>query len=423
VFRKLVSFDEAKRIISNNVKTEPLGLEEVRLLDACGRVLGVDAVSGLNVPPFDRSAVDGYAVVAEQTFEADESKPVTLQICGCVNIGELPLVCVEPCTAAEIVTGAPIPDGADAVVMVEDTEKKDGVVQIFSTVARGENVMRAGSDIKSGSRVLLKGTLLGAREIGVLAAIGLAKVRVYIQPRVAVLSTGGEVAEPGEKLAVGKIYDINAYSLCAAVLECGGNPVYLGVVPDDRAKLESSLRRGLSIADVVVTSGGVSVGPKDVMPQTVDSLGPPGVVVSGVAIKPGKPVTVAVVGGKPVFCFPGHPTSALLVFHLLARPIIGDLAGRRVGENPVVSAVAGVRLFPARGRRTFVMVKLKKNESRKLVATPLETGQSGAITTLANSDGFVEIDENQQFVDAGEEINVHLFKNACWANHFHKCIA
>lgn len=409
IFRKLVSFDEAKRIISENVETMPLGVEEVGFLDAVGRVLGTDVVSVLDVPQFDRSTVDGYAVVAEQTFEANENKPISLQICGSANIGEMPTVRVERCTSAEIVTGAPIPEGADAVVMVEDTEEKDGIVQIFSAAAKGENIMRAGSDIKKGVKILSKGVVLGAREIGVLAAIGLARVKVYVQPRVAVLSTGGEVTEPGEKLVDGRIYDINAYSLCAAVAECGGKPAYLGVIPDDKARLEAALRKGLEMADVVVTSGGVSVGPKDIMPQTVDSLGKPGVILSGVAIKPGKPVTVAVVKGKPLFCFPGNPASALLVFHLLAREIISKLAGRKAEERPFAQALAGARIFPAKGRRTFVMVKLKKNQNGRTVAQPVETGQSGAITTLANADGFIEIEEDQQFINAGDRVHVRLF--------------
>jgi molybdenum cofactor synthesis domain-containing protein len=240
----------------------------------------------------------------------------------------------------------------------------------------------------------------------------MAKAKVFLIPRAAVLSTGAEVTEPGKKLPPGKIFDINAYSLSAAVLESGGKPVYLGVVPDDKAKLREALEQALAGADVVVTSGGVSVGPKDITPQTIDALGKPGVIFSGVAVKPGKPTTAALIGAKPVFALPGHPTSALLMFHLLVRPVIQRLSGRVAAEVVTVKALAGARMFSAKGRRTFVAVRLKKDKPKGLVAEPVETGASGAITTLAKADGYLEIPENQQFIDKDEEVAVVLLKSA-----------
>jgi molybdenum cofactor synthesis domain-containing protein len=295
--------------------------------------------------------------------------------------------------------------------MVENTERKDNHLYVYGAVVKGENIMKAGADIKKGEKVLKTGQLLGSREIGVLAAIGTAKAKVYAVPRVAVLSTGAEITEPGRRLPPGKIYDINAYSLSAAVLESGGKPVYLGVFPDDMTELQKALKQALASADIVVTSGGVSVGPKDVMPQTLDSLGKPGVIVCGIAIKPGKPTTVALIDKKLVFSLPGHPASALLVFHLLAHPIIQRTAGRKAEKNLQVKAFMDMRMFPAKGRRTFITVRLKRDKSNRLVAEPVPTGLSGAITTLAKADGFVEIGENQQFIDANEEVTVHLFKS------------
>jgi len=410
MFRKLLTLDEAKQVIKQHFKPKPLSIEEIPLLEAYNRVLAEDVTATLNIPPFSRSTVDGYAVKAEDTFGAEENKPIKLKICGTVNAGELPKTSVAHGEAAEIVTGAPIPEGADAAVMVEYTERKDDELYVYSAVAKDENVMEAGADIGKGETVLKAGRLLGSREIGVLAALGMANVKVYAIPRVAVLSTGAEVMELGEKLPPGKIYDINAYSLSTAVLESGGKPVYLGVFQDDRVQLQKALKQALSSADMVITSGGVSVGPKDVMPQTLDSLGKPGVVVCGIAIKPGKPTTVALIDGKLVFSLPGHPTSALLVFHLLARPIIRFMAGRRAEKTLKAKALATMRMFPAKGRRTFIMVKLKRDESNRLVAEPVPMGLSGAITTLAKADGFVEIAEDQQFIDAGEEVTVQLFK-------------
>jgi molybdenum cofactor synthesis domain-containing protein len=412
MFRRLMSFDEAKHAINQHIKPKPLGTEEVPLLEAHNRVLSQDVTSDLDIPPFSRSTVDGYAVKAEDTYGAEENTPAKLKVCGTVNVGEPPQISVAKGEAAEIVTGAPIPDGADASVMVENTQRNGAELLVYRAVTKSENVMKKGSDIKKGETALKAGTVLGSSEIGALAALGATKAKVYKVPVVAVLSTGGEVTEPGGKLPPGKIYDINAYSLSAAVLEAGGKPVYMGVVPDDKEQLRKALEHALASADAVITSGGVSVGPHDLTPKTVDSLGEPGLIVCGVAVKPGKPTTVGLVGRKPVFSMPGHPTSALLLFHLLVRPVIQGFAGRPVREIAVVKAVAGERMFSAKGRRTFVMVKLKRADSGGLVAEPVETGASGAITTLAKADGFVEVPADEQFIDAGEEVAVSLLKSA-----------
>jgi len=410
LFRKLLTLEEARRAIRRNFKAKPLEIEQVPLVDICGRVLAEDVASGLDIPPFSRSTVDGYAVRAEDTFGADENKAAKLGFCGNVNIGELPKVTVKRGEAAEIVTGAPLPEGSDAVIMIEDTERKGDEIHVYTAIAKGENVLKTGGDIRKGELVLKAGQVLGSREIGALAAVGLAEVNVYRVPRVAVLSTGAEISEPGEMLHSGKIYDINAYSLSAAVTEAGGKPAYLGVFQDDPTGVTKVLRHALLSADIVITSGGVSVGPTDVTPKAVASLGKPGIVVCGIAVKPGKPTTVAVVDGKLVFALPGHPASALLLFYLLARPLIAGLAGRREAKPLRVRASAGMRMFPAKGRRTFVMVSLEHARPGRLVADPVPTGASGAITTLLKADGYLEIAENKQFIDAGEEVEVTLFE-------------
>ena len=412
MFRKLMTFDEAQRAIQTQFKPVFLGEEEAVLLEAYNRVLNEDIVSTLDIPPFNRSTVDGYAVKADDTVGADENQPATLQVSGIVNIGEQPNVILTKGGAVEIVTGAPIPEGADAVVMIEDTEREGDELHIFSPATTQENVMKKGSDIKRDATVFKKGQVLGSSEIGVLAALGLSKVKVLKTPIVAVLSTGGEITEPGKALPVGKIYDINSYSLCVAVIESGAKPVYFGVIPDDKAALSKAMQTALASADMLITSGGVSVGPRDYTPQIVDSLGKPGVVVYGIAVKPGKPTTVGFVGDKPIFSLPGHPTSALLIFYLLARPLIQRLGGRPVIGMKMIRALAGSRMFSAKGRRTFIMVKLEFDKECRLIAEPVESGASGAITTLAKADGFVEIPENEQFVDVNQEVAVVLFRNA-----------
>jgi molybdenum cofactor synthesis domain-containing protein len=411
MFRKLITFEEAKKAIEQTLKPQPLGKEEVNLLNAFNRVLAEDATSDLDIPPFSRSTVDGFAVKSSDSFGASENKPIRLKIRGVVNIGEPPNFFVSKGEAAEIVTGAPIPKGADSVVMVEHTELEDNGLLVFSSVTPDENVQKKGSDIKKGEKILKQGKILGSREIGVLAAFGRAKIAVFLVPRVSVLSTGDEITEPGNPLKDGKIYDINAYTLSNAVKECGGTPIYAGVVHDEKGELQAALKHALEIADLVLTSGGVSVGPKDIIPQTVDSLGKPGVFISGIAVKPGKPATVALIGHTPVFSFPGHPTSALMIFNLLARPIIQVMAGKSAQEVPKTKAIATSRMFSAKGRRTFVTVTLKMDEETKLLsAEPVGTGASGAITTLAKADGFVAIPENTQFIDSGEEVTVFLLK-------------
>ncbi len=409
MFRKLVSFDEAKQILRQNLSPKPLGAERVSLSKAQGRVLAQPVVAPINIPPFSRSIVDGYAVKAADTFGASEEKPVSLGFCGQVAVGESPSVVVEKGLAAEIVTGAPLPEGADSVVMVEYTNRQGDNVLIHRPVSTGENMMAAGSDIRKGEMVLRKSRVLASREIGVLAAIGLTEVTVYKRPKVAIISTGAEVVEPGKTLPPGKIYDINAHALSAAVLESGGEPINLGIIPDKRDRLEKAFGKALASADTVITSGGVSVGPKDLTPQIVDTLGKPGVIISGIAVKPGKPTTIAVVDGKPVFSLPGHPTSSLFMFTVFVRPILLKLAGRTEETVPKLRAVTATKMFPARGRRTFIMVNLTYDKTGTLLATPVPTGLSGAITTLAKAEGFVEISEKQQFIDAGTEIDVYLF--------------
>jgi putative molybdopterin biosynthesis protein len=410
MFRRLMTFDEAKKVVAEQLKPTTLGAEEIPLLDAYNRVLKENAVSTLDIPPFNRSTVDGFAVKAEDTYGAEENQPAKLTVRGTVNIGEPPKIRLVKGEAAEIVTGAPLPEGADAVVMVEDTDREAAELCVYRAVTKDGNVMKRGTDVQKGETALKAGQVLGASEIGVLAALGLTKAKVFKVPVVAVLSTGGEVTEPGKRLLAGKIYDINAYSLSTAVRESGGNPVYIGVVPDDKAALRKALEYALASADMVLTSGGVSVGPHDLTPQIVDSLGKPGVLVSGIAVKPGKPTTIALIGKKPVFALPGHPTSALLIFHLFARPVIQLMSGKPDVEAKTVKALAAKRMFQAKGRRTFVMVKLKCAKSGRVVAEPVETGASGAITTLAKADGFVEIPADQQFVDADEEVTVGLLK-------------
>jgi len=410
LFRRLVSVDEAQSILAKSYVPKPVGTEVVSLSGAYNRVLAEAVVSPYDIPPFDRSTVDGYAVKAADTFGAEENRPVTLRLVGKVSVGEAAKVMVQRGTLVEIVTGAPVPGGADAVVMVEYTELGGKSVLVREAVSAGENVMKAGADIRRGETVLKQGAVLSPHEIGVLAAIGSARVRVYKRPRVAIFSTGAEVVDPGKPLTPGKIFDINAHTLSAAVADCGCEPLNMGVVQDEVKQMKAALQRALRTADVVITSGGVSVGPTDIIPKVLNALGKPGVIVHGVAVRPGKPTTIAVVNQKPVFSLPGHPASSLLIFHLFVRSVLLQMGGREEVEPITVKATVSERLFPSRGRRTYVTVTLKKNRTGGLVASPVPVGLSGAITTLAKADGFTVIHESQQFIEKGTVVEVELFK-------------
>ncbi len=413
MFRKLLNLGEAKERIDKMISPEPLGIENVPLPKAFGRVLAEDIVSPTNVPPFHRSTVDGYAVKAEDTFGAEENAPIELTLVGRVEVGAISKLVLKEVDTLEIVTGAPVPNGADAIVMVENTAEKNDKILIYRPVAKNENIMKKGSDICKNEVVLKRGTALHSRELGVMAALGFAEAKVFAHPKVAIISTGAEIVELGKPLPPGKIYDINTYTLTAAVLENGGEPIGFGIVQDDNVKLlKATLRKAIAAADIVLTSGGVSVGPKDVVPKIMNELGKPGVIIHGLAVKPGKPVAVALINNKPVFSLPGHPTSSLLMFHLLARPVLLKMGGKVEEPLTTVKAFTTQKLFSARGRHTFITVTLTSDQKGQWLASPVPTGQSGAITTLAKADGYVKLKETQQFMEAGRKVTVFLFKTS-----------
>nr|MDO8044885.1 molybdopterin biosynthesis protein [Candidatus Baldrarchaeota archaeon] len=409
IFKTLVTIEEAIKKLYEHFEPKPLGFEEIPLFDAFGRVLAEDVYSEVDVPPFDRAAMDGYAVKAADTFGAREDKPVKLKIIGKVKVGFKPEIHVNRGEAAEIGTGAPMPSGANAVVMVEYTEEENGYVKIFKPVVPSENIQPAGSDIMVGELVLREGQLLTSREIGVLAAIGKISVKVYRKPKVAVISTGDEIVKSGEKLPYGKIYDINGHSIFSAVKECGGEPIFIGIARDDVREIIDMIREGFEKADIVITSGSTSAGVKDVLYQIVDQLGEPGVIVHGIKIKPGKPTVIAVVDNKPLFGLPGYPTSALTIFRLIVAPVIRKMAGLPpVVQEDTVSAILKTRIYAPPGRKYLVSVSLAKDKDGNLVAVPTPGG-SGTITNLANADGYFEIPEDVEFVDEGERVQVKLF--------------
>ncbi|HIP58304.1 MAG TPA: molybdopterin biosynthesis protein [Archaeoglobus profundus] len=404
IFRELISLDEAKKRLFSAVKVIQK-VEEIPLTEAYGRILAEDYYSEVDIPPFDRATMDGYAVKAEDTFGAEEDNPVELKVIGKVEAGEVPNMEVRKGTAVEISTGAVIPKGANAVVMVEYTSRKNDSILIYKPVPPGANIMSAGSDIRAGELLVRKGTKLTAREIGVLASAGFDKVKVITKPKIAVVSTGNELKSPGEKLEFGKIYDVNTYTICAGIIENGGEPIPLGIARDDESEIRSMILRGLELADMVILSGGTSAGVGDKIYRILGELGE--ILAHGIAVKPGKPTVLAIVDDKPVIGLPGYPTSALMIFELIVAPLIRLMAGLQKEEYKSIKARIPIRYISAMGRREFLPVNIVKSEGG-FVAYPF-VDYSGAISTLAEADGFVEIPENKFILEENEEVEVRLF--------------
>ncbi|WNC16491.1 gephyrin-like molybdotransferase Glp [Brevibacillus brevis] len=383
---------------------------ELSLPNALDLVLAEDVVSDEQVPHFARSTVDGYAVRARDTFGASDSLPAFLDVTGKIEMGKEASSYLKEGQAQSIPTGGMLPDGADSVVMIEHVEEVDDLINVYRQVAPGENVIRAGDDVQTGELVIEAGKRLRPQDLGVLSAIGKTKVRVYPSPIVAILSTGDEIVPADRKvLAPGEIRDINSITIAAAARQCGAEVIDGGIVPDDYPLFVQRAKELYDRADLLLLSGGSSVGTRDYTEQVMQSLGEPGVLVHGVSIKPGKPTIIAKAGGKPVMGLPGHPASAMIIFHLFVAPLIRRLQGEspspydrrlpaRISRN-VASAV---------GRSDYIRVKLEEREDG-LWATPV-FGKSGLISTLVKSDGMVEISANKEGILEGEVVQVHLFR-------------
>ncbi|WP_202319938.1 molybdopterin biosynthesis protein [Archaeoglobus neptunius] len=406
VFREIVTIDEAISRLYSHFKPERK-VEHLPIQKAVGRIIAEDVYSQTDVPPFDRATMDGYAVRAEDTFEAEEDNPVSLRVVGTIEAGIKPDVEIKEGEAAEIATGAMMPAGANAVVMVEYTRKRGDSIEVFRPVSPGENVMFAGSDVMAGELIVRAGTRLTHREIGVMAACGLKEVAVYGKPKVAIISTGNELTNPGENLEDAKIYDVNSYSIAAAVVENGGEAVLMGIVRDREEEMREIVEKALREADIVITSGSTSAGAGDVMYRILDRW-EPGVLAHGIAIKPGKPAIIAIANGKPVFGLPGYPTSALTIFEVVVAPLLREMAGIADNSGKTIRARLAVKVFSAEGRREYLPVNVVRG-SAGYSAYPVSGSYSGAVTAFAFTDGFVEVPENVVMLDEEEEVDVRLY--------------
>jgi putative molybdopterin biosynthesis protein len=398
-FRELTSVEDARDLVES-IKVQPQ-ITVLPIEEAAGRIIAEDMLSGLDVPAFNRSVKDGYAVRAKDTYQASEPEPIELKVTGSIPAGCEDSFFVDDGEAVEISTGSPIPDGADAVVMVESTKQTGDSLLIYQPVHINENIMRAGTDIMKGERILRKNTRIGSREIGVLASIGMDKVPVK-ELVVGIISTGSELIRPGEELGTSKIYDANSYAISAGIEECGATPRIYGIVRDDEKLMEESLDRAIAECDIVLTSGSTSAGAGDIMYMIIEEKGE--TLTHGIAIKPGKPVVIGMINNVPTIGLPGNPTSALSIFNEFVAPIIYNSLGVKPSFKTKVTAIMGTGIRSG-GREELFPVGVVRGKVYPADKT------SGAITTLSDADGIIEIRAHTEYIEPGSEVEVTMFGN------------
>lgn len=400
-FQKLTSTEEALRKWFKVLQIEKPKAVAVPLSAALNRILAEEIVAEEDLPRFDRSAVDGYALSSRWTPTASQFKPV------CIKLTEANSTLAGE--AKQVWTGNPIPEGADAVVMIENTQKLEEEIEVWIPLAPGENVVRKGEDVKKRETIAKAGTRLNPYHLGLLAALGKSHVKVAEKPRIAILATGNELAPEGTKPAENQIYDSNRTMFAAMCSEFGAEPVDLGIAKDNLEEIADKIKLGLNTADVILTTGGTSVGGFDLVPDAVNKVGKPGVVVHGVALRPGMPTALAALNGKPAMVLSGNPVAAIVGFEVFARPLICRMLGMDYEEpRQLVKATLTRRVSATLGRKTFVRVRAfaKNNE---VFAEPVSARGSGAISTMTRGNGFVIVPEDREGVAENEVVLVRLF--------------
>jgi len=398
-FGTLLPFEEAERIMDTNI--EPITRVETISIDGClNRVLAEAIIATRSTPPFDRAAMDGYALKARDTFGVSRQNPRMLDVVDVLYAGARPQRRLARGESIQIATGARMPQGADAVVMVEDVSLEDDRIKVFKSVYPKANLALKGEDIKKGELVLKEGFVLNPAKIGVLASQGISRVRVYEKPKIAVIPTGEEIGEVGKRLRQGQIYDINSYTVSAVVEENGCAPIKFGIVGDNPQEIKATIKEALE-ADLVVFSGGSSVGEKDLLFGILKEMGE--VLFHGIQIKPGKPTLFALVSGKPVLGMPGYPASCLLNAYLLLLPALRKMARLLPKRRVTVAARLGERVPGSLGRRQFLPVRLEADTAMPIFK------ESGAITGTATADGYIVIAENTDILEKSEPVTVTLF--------------
>lgn len=400
-FQKLTLVDNALKTWLEPLQVKKCGETTIPLGKALNRILAIDIFAEEHLPRFDKSAVDGYAVRAEETIGASQFKPIIFHLTREKEVNSK--------QAREIWTGSPLPKGANAVIMIENTKRNNEELQVMSQLAIGGNVAKRGEDVKKGEKILKVGTRLKAHHLALLAALGTSEIKVAEKPRIGILATGNELAEVGSKPLENQIFDSNRIMLSALCRELGAEPIDLGIAKDDPDEIAEKLRRGLKNCDAIITSGGTSVGERDLVPDVVNSLGKPGVIIHGIALRPAMPTALAVLGRKPLMILSGNPVAATVGFEAFARPLICKMLGMKKEEpRPMAKAIMTRKVASTLGRRTFVRVRVTRNIDQ-FFAEPISARGSGAISTMTRGNGFVIVPENREGVAEGETVTVSFF--------------
>lgn len=408
-FEKLTPVDEALNIFFKKLQPKRLGKELIPIKEALERITAEDIVAPVNLPSFDRSAVDGYAVRARDTFETSQTKPKIFRIVKKEEIQKMEAVTVW--------TGNPLPKSADAVVMLEHTRKLDeDKIEVWSSITPGKNVSKVGEDIRKGEVAVKAGKRLKPHHIALLAALGITSVSVVRKPIVAIISTGNELVEHGQTPKRGQVIDVNRLILSGLCKEIQAEPKDFGIVKDNINNITEKILEGLKNADMVLTTGGTSVGQLDLVPEAINKIGSPGVVVHGVAMRPGMPTALAIIQKKPIIVLSGNPVAAIVGFEVFARPLLLQLMGAEDNFRPTVWAKLTRRVASNLGFRTFLRVRVFERNG-KFFAEPVRVRGSGMLSTMTRANGFVVIPEKREGLEENEQVLVHLF-DSIWGGTF-----
>jgi molybdopterin molybdotransferase len=407
-FKKLTSIDKARSTLLKQLKLKKLRPVQIPTSIALGRVTAENVVAKNDLPPFDRSAVDGYAVKAKNTFEASQFSPKTLKLTKNDKLGEN--------EAREIWTGNPLPKGADAIVMLEYTKATRGKIEVWVPVTPSKNVSKKGEDVKKGDVAIKSGTRLKPHHVGLLAALGITHVSVVKKPKVAILSTGNELVELGHKPKRNQIVGANRLILSCMCQELSAEPLDLGIAKDNLNEICARIREGIEKADILLTTGGTSIGYADIVPAAVNQIEAPGVIVHGIAMRPGMPTALAVLCSKPVIILSGNPVAAMIGFEVFARPLILKLLGIEYEPRLTHEAELTHKVPSALGRQVFLRVHVFEREG-KFFAEPVRIKGAGILSTMTKANGYVIIPEDREGLDEGESVTVHLFDKIGEAQH------
>ena len=399
-FQKLTSTDEAMIKWLNILKLHKLEATNIPIKEAINRVLSSDIIVKEDLPRFDKSAVDGYAMLANDTIGASQFKSVSFSLTTAKKISSK--------QAIQVWTGNPIPNGADSVVMMENTKKHNSQLEIYTQLPKWANVSKKGEDVQSGEIGLKSGTRLKPHHLALIAALGYSSIKVTRKPRIAVLATGNELVDSGGSISFGKIFESNRIAISGLCKELDSEPIDLGIAKDDVNDLSEKINLGLNNCDALITTGGTSVGQFDLLPEVVNKIGNPGIIVHGMALRPAMPTGLAVVGGKPILLLSGNPVAAMIGFEVFMRPLISRMLGLNSDKRQTIYGIMNRKVATRLGRKTYLRVRIFQKNT-EFIVEPISARGSGIISSMTKANGFVVVPANREGIRKGELVSVQLF--------------